>query len=107
MWPRVVEAMLGIWLMLSPILFGALEESQVLWGDFVAGATVILIAMASFASRYRFAHLILIAIGVGLVLWGRLATEHPHPAWHQNHIVIGLFLILFAIIPSEPQRQYA
>jgi len=38
-------------------------------------------------------------VSAGLVVWGRFAVLPPTPT-HQNHIFVGLFLMMLALVPK-------
>ncbi len=101
MWARVVETMFGCWLALSPLIFRGAEAPATLWAiDLAAAALVAVLALASYWPPARHAHLGLIGVGLALVAVG-MATDYPPAPADQNHIVVGLLLLLFAIIPNE------
>jgi hypothetical protein len=102
MWPRVIEGMLGIWLLLMPFVFRDTEAVA----DFIVTAVVsgLLIATASILSFWRptrHARVLTLAISVWLALDGYFGTSRPGPPAAQNELVIGLTLLLFAIMPNE------
>jgi hypothetical protein len=105
MWPRVVEVMLGVWLALSPFIFGHLPEEAWRWGtDFGASTAVILLALLSFWTPLRHIHLANFLVGLWLVFFGWYWEGYPAPPALQNDIVTGLLLLMFAIIPNEASR---
>jgi hypothetical protein len=102
MWPRAVEAMLGLWLVLSPFLFGHLEaHPELARSDFAAGGAVFVLACLSAFRRLRRAHLGNLLVGAWLSGYGYLAFPHPAPPGAQNELLVGLTLLLFAIAPSR------
>ena len=103
MWGRVVEIMTGVWLMLSPFIFGASDNMVILWGDIAAAALLWLLAGASYWRPTRYAHLAILLVAIGLAAWGRLSGSPPEPA-HQNHIAVALFLLMIAIIPNDASK---
>lgn len=100
MWGRVVEIMTAVWLGASPFIFGVQSDVTILWGDFSIALSIAALAGLSYWRPTRHAHLLTLLVAVGLVLWGRFANT-PAPPAHQNHIVIGLFLTMIAIIPND------
>ena len=99
MWPRIVEATLGVWLIVASVLFGTPEASEATTLPLVAGIAVLLVSALS--TRMRNAHLLVLLVAVGLVAWGWLRFPRPGPAAAQNAILVGLTLGLFGIIPNE------
>jgi hypothetical protein len=100
MWGRVVEMMFAVWLGLSPFIFGVQSDLVILWGDLTIGFLICLCSGLAYYPPLRYAHLMNLVIAVGLILWGRFYVTPPTPP-HENHIVIGLLLLLVAIIPNE------
>ena len=105
MWPRVAELMLGIWLMLSPLIFRGTEAA----GDFVAldvaaGAGVVILSLLSFWQPTARAHLATAALAAGFGAYAYLAWPRPGPPGAQNEIFVALLLLLLAIIPNEASR---
>ncbi|QEG36906.1 SPW repeat protein [Bythopirellula goksoyri] len=110
MWARVVECMLGCWLLMSPFIFGHASDTFVLWSnDLLIGGLVIVLALASYWSPTAWAHWMLIFVGIWLIGFGRLGSTPPLPGAQQNQIILGLLLTMFAIIPnhaSHPPRGW-
>jgi hypothetical protein len=113
MWGRVVECMLGIWLVLSPFIFGHYPQDQPLWrNDFAGGAAIVLFALLSFWRVLRHAHLLNLLVAAWLIGFGYVYGGYPASPGAQNDILLGLVLLLFAIIPNEanqpprPWRHY-
>lgn len=108
MWGRVIEIITAVWLALSPFIFRAQDAAGLVWFDCSVATAIAVLAALSYWPALQHAHLITLVVAVGLTLYGRLA-ELPPPPEQQNHIVIGLFLLMIAVIPSEasqPPRQW-
>lgn len=104
MWARVVEVMLGCWLALSPATFERAAASGELWlTDICAGGLVICFALASFWQPTRRAHLAILVVATALVAKGFMVPFPPSAA-EQNHILVGLLLMMFAIIPGRASQ---
>jgi hypothetical protein len=113
MWGRIIEIMLGLWLVLSPFIFGHYPTNQPLWkNDFVCGTAIVLLALGSFWHVLRHAHLLHLLVAGWLIGFGYVYGGYPAPPGAQNDIFLGLTLLLFAIIPNEanvpprPWRRY-
>lgn len=102
MWSRVVEIMLGCWLLMSPFVFAHASDATALWiNDLGCGTAVILFGVFSYWGPTRHAHLLTLAVGTWLVAFAyRHGFGEPSPA-SQNHLIIGLMLLMFAIIPND------
>ena len=105
MWARIVELLIGLWLVLTPVVFAGTEslDSYVL-RDVGAGVLVIALAVLSFWERTAWAHLLTAAVALALGLAGYFGAERPGPPAAQNEIAIALTLLLFAIVPNEAAR---
>jgi len=102
MWSRVCEFFLGCWLMMSPFIFRHADEASQFWiNDLTAGGIVALLGLLSFWHPLRNAHLLILAVAawlIGFAYWWGLGDA---TAASQNHLVIGLCLAMFAIIPNQ------
>lgn len=105
MWSRVVEFMLGCWLAISPFNFGHPPDATMLWVmDWGCALLVISFAMLSYWPPLRHIHLGTAILALVMIGYGRLSSpEHVTPAL-QNHILIGLLLLMFALIPNHASR---
>src|SRR5687767_3491073 len=102
MWGRVLEVMLGLWLVLSPFIFRHDPADRPLWvSDFACGAAMVLLALLSFWQATRYAHLLQLAVAGWLVGFGYFYGGYPAAPGYQNDIFVGLTLVLLAIIPNE------
>lgn len=102
MWARIVECMLGCWFLVSPFVFGHSSRQTALWiNDLAAGATLIVLSLASYGKLTAWAHWLLIPLGAWLVVFGRVLHPMPLQPAAQNQVVVGLLLLMFAIIPNE------
>ena len=100
MWGRVVELMVAVWISLSPFIFRVSDDQSIVLADQGIALTICVVAGLSFWKPTRFAHLLTLPLSIGLILWARFA-ELPPPAIHQNHIVVGCFLLLMVFVPND------
>jgi hypothetical protein len=101
MWARVVEVMLGLWLLISPFIFGHSAGNTGLWiNDLVCGFLLMTLALLSFWHPLRYAHLAIGIVALWLIAFG-FFVPYPAPPASQNHILLGLVLLMFAIIPND------
>ncbi len=103
MWGRVVEIMTAVWLALSPFIFRIQNEESLVLVDSLVALTIAILAGLSYWRPTQYAHLAILLIAIGLVIWGRFTVLPPTPI-HQNHIVVGLFLLMIAIIPNDASK---
>ena len=105
MWPRVIEGMLGCWLLVTPLVFrGTPAVEDYTTSALVSGAVIIVMALLSFWEPTRLARFVTLGVSLWLALHGYFAAERPGPPAAQNEIMIGLTLLLMAIIPNEASR---
>lgn len=103
MWARVVEVMLGIWLLMSPFIFQHESGEVVLWcNDLGGGFALITLALAACWHPLRFAHVGELLVAGWLLAYSYLTFSYPHadPAL-QNEFLVGLLIAMFAILPTE------
>lgn len=102
MWSRVVEIMLGCWLLMSPFIFAYSSEASTMWAnDFICGSAVILFGLFSYWAPTQHAHLLTLLVGTWLTAFAyREGLGAVSPA-SQNYLTVGLLLLMFAIIPND------
>ncbi|MCA9108532.1 MAG: SPW repeat protein [Planctomycetaceae bacterium] len=105
MWSRVVEVVLGCWLLMSPFLFHHAGDETGLWvNDLTSGCAVILFGILSYWYPARHAHLLSLLVGGWLMVFAYFAGFGDTPAASQNHLIVGLLILMFAIIPNDADR---
>jgi hypothetical protein len=105
MWPRLLEAFLAGWLAAAPFVFGAPGRDDArLAHDLAAAALIAALALASFSRRLRRAHLLLLPVALWLMAFGWLRHEAEPLGLAQNHILLGLTLLMTAILPTEATK---
>ena len=105
MWARTAELMLGVWLILSPLIFrGTPSAEQFFWIDIAAGSAVVVLSLLSFWHRTDWAHLVTALVAVGFGLFAYLGWERPGPPAAQNVITVAYILLLLAIVPNEANQ---
>lgn len=105
MWARIVECMLGVWLLLSPFIFRHASDATSRWAvDISFGSTLIVLSLASYWRPTRGAHWLLFPVGALLVALGRWGQPPPLVGGLQNEIVVGLLLLMLALIPNNASQ---
>ena len=105
MWGRILEIMFGLWLIISPFIFGHYPMNQILWmNDMVCGSIVVLLALLSFWHRLRHAHIAILAVALWLIGFAHLYGGYPAAPGYQNNVITGLILLLLAIIPNQAKQ---
>ena len=108
MWPRVAEIVIGLWLIASPWMLDDGASSARI-NVLICGSAVVLLSGLSFWPAMRRAHLGEIPIGVWLLGFAYFGSTHPAPPLVQSEILAALFVLNFAIIPSQtnlPPRSW-
>ena len=102
MWSRIIEILLGAWLITSPFVLN-FPPSELGWwiSDVGAGALIIGFALLSFWRPTRFAHLLSILVGCWLIGFAYIQGFGTNPPVSQNDLVVGLLLLMFAVIPNQ------
>ena len=101
MWARAIEVMLGCWLALSPFIFRHDPAVRTLWiNDLACGFVIVSFALLSFRFPLRYIHFGTALPACWLIIFGFL-TGYPAPPASQNHILLGMLLLMFAVIPDE------
>jgi len=102
MWARVVEVMIGFWLLASPFIFAHPADEIGRWAtDLGSAAVLITLAVLSYVPQTRHAHWFNILVGFWLCGYGYFAEPYPTPPALQNDLLVGLTVLMFAIIPNE------
>lgn len=101
MWARTVEMMTAVWLALSPFIFRVQDQPSLVWADSLVALLIAVLAGFSYWKPTQHAHLLILLVAVGLILWGRFGYGTPPPPAHQNHIAVGIFLLMVALVPNE------
>lgn len=105
MWPRVVEVMLGSWLVISPFVFRGTPELERYTISLVASGSVVVVAsLLAFWRPAGAARFVTLLTALWLTGHGYFAAVRPGPPAAQNEITIGLLLLIFAILPNETNR---
>lgn len=110
MWARTVEAVLGCWLAISPFIFRHAPGDTYLWAhDFTLATVVFVFAVLSWWPPTRHAHVLNVVAAVWLVGGAYFLAPVPPPGAYQNHVMVGLTLLIFAIVPNDaamPSRAW-
>jgi hypothetical protein len=100
MWPRVAELVIGLWILTSPWV---LADNPGAWHihSLICGLAVVILSVLSFWPRLKRAHLAEIPIGLWVIAFTYFGSTHPASAIAQSDLLAALFLLNFAIIPSQ------
>jgi len=107
MWGRIGEIVLGIWLVLSPYVWGSTPFYLERWrSDMISGIAVIVLAVISFWPFRKFeflsyAHVGSLLVASWVVLFSYVYSGHPAAPGYQSDLFTGLTLLLFPMIPNH------
>lgn len=109
MWARLIELGFGLWLLASPFVF---EDSSSATGLLVIDSLAGVFLIVSTAVNYRYPnrryYLAVPVLGAALIGVAFLSGPHPLPLPQQNHIMVGLTIMMLGIVPnlalSPPQK---
>lgn len=105
-WPRTGEQLTALWLIVTPLFLvdGAVGAPG--WGhDVVVGALVIVFSLASVSRRFRGLQFVILPIAlwlVGIGWWFEGEVGGPALTIHENRILVGFTLAMFAVMPTRP-----
>lgn len=88
--------MLAFWLALSPFIFA----HELFVHDFTIAFLIALFSLLSFHERLEKMHLCNLMIAAWLI-GSAFSASIPLPSGLQNHLIIGILLTLFGIVPSH------
>lgn len=101
MWARVVECMLAAWLAMSPFIFRHPDGETALWlTDWLAALLMCVFALSSYWLPLNRIHLANVLVACALIGFGRFYGDEVTAA-HQNQILVGLLLLMFALVPNQ------
>jgi hypothetical protein len=101
----VTEALLAAWLAASPFVLGSSKAAP--WPvlhDLVVAALLAAPALLSLRRRWRRAHLLELPVALWLTGFGWVRHATAPTAAAQNHMLLGLVVLMLAILPSEASR---
>lgn len=100
MWAHTVVTLLGLWLVITPIIFRVPTMSGGLWlHDLSVGLLIMAFGAFSVFRKFDFLRLFNLLISLYLIIRAHFFFSHPRPPLEQNHYVIGLLLLMFIILP--------
>ena len=109
-WPRLLEVMLGCWLIISPWVIGRIVGgNSPVMGEVVLGGGIVLLSGLSIHRRWEWVHSLTAPLALWLVLVPYFSYDRPGPAQAQNDILVGILLLMTVVLPTralEPPQNY-
>lgn len=108
-WSSGINVLAGLWLILSPFMFGFSEVESILWNEVVIGLAVAIFAMFRAAKPYQFEPLswINFVFGVWLIIAPFILgySAHGQGGAMLNDIIIGVIIIVLAGMSAITTRE--
>jgi peptidoglycan/LPS O-acetylase OafA/YrhL len=102
MWGRILQLLVACWLAASPFVFGhGADATYLLIHDFASAAVIALFALLSFHPRLKHAHLATALPAFWMIAAAFVSVPSPPPPAYQNHVILGLFLLILVLVPSH------
>lgn len=101
MWARHFETFLGIWLLISWLIFGYRDPNLMAF-DFTMGLLIGFLALCSYLSKWSSLHLFNFYLGLWLIAINWIFPLPHDPS--QNYMVIGCLLLMISLVPSWEER---
>jgi hypothetical protein len=105
MWARHMEVALACWLAASPFVFRRADAgAELLAFDLGLALAIATLALSCYAPKLRRAHFLLLPIAAWLSIEGWIEARTSGDPAAQNHLIVGLTLAMFALVPSDASR---
>lgn len=103
MWAQIINAVLGIWLMIAPAILGA--GKTIADNDHIVGPIIISFAVISWWEATRVVRLFNVPLGAWLLLapW---VLGYENTMAIVNDMVVGAFVIAFSLVKGKIEGTY-
>ena len=103
MWARVIELMLGVWLGISPFVFGLAADETMAWAVcFGFGLLLVVSSSLAYWEPTRLSpHVVTLPSAIALAVWSWAGAGESAAPIMQNFLVVAVLLLMFAIVPNE------
>ncbi len=105
-WPDVLNALLGLWLIVSPWLLAYSGEATAAWNAWVPGVIIAVAALAALFSFHEWEEWVNGLLGVWLVISPWLLGYSALAAATWNHVVVGAIAAILAFFEIYQQRRH-
>jgi SPW repeat len=94
----VVNLVLGVWLFLSPWIFGFDPETAASWNAWLSGIVIAVLAIAALAAFAEWEEWLNLIVGLWVAVspWVVGFSANARAAW--DHLVVGLIVALVAAV---------
>ncbi len=96
-WQDAVNALLGLWLVVSPWLLGYAGETAAAWNAWIPGVIVAVAAIAALTAFHEWEEWVNALLGLWLVISPWLLGYAAVTAAVWNHVVVGLVTLALAV----------
>jgi hypothetical protein len=110
-WQDQVILLLGLWLFVSPWVFGYASASPQALGAMVAGAVIALLAAFDLYKTYVWAVVVKLLAGLWVAVSPWVPAFYDRGAMMNNAVIVGIAVVVLALweLQSDPElhRQWA
>lgn len=96
-WQDAVNALLGLWLVISPWLFVYAGHTAAAWNAWVVGVIVLVAAIAALTRFHEWEEWVNAVLGLWLIIspWLTGYAEVTAAVW--NHVIVGILTAVLAV----------
>ena len=104
-WQDALNALLGLWLVISPWLLGYAGETLAAWNAWIPGVIIAVAAIAALTAFHAWEEWVNAALGLWLVISPWLLGYAGVTAALWNHVIVGLLTLALALWGVWRARQ--
>ncbi len=104
-WQDVVNLVLGLWLIVSPWLFGYAAETAAAWNGWVPGIIVAVAAAAALAAFHEWEEWVNGLLGIWLIISPWITGYSAVTAAVWNHVIVGIITTVLAFWAAYEARH--
>jgi SPW repeat-containing protein len=99
-WASWLNAILGVWLIISPWVVGYAGHSAALWNTLITGIVILLVALAASRTADSSPSWLNVALGVWLIVSPWVLGYSLLEAATANDVVLGVIVGMLALVAS-------
>lgn len=104
-WQDAINTLLGLWLVVSPWLFGYAGETAAAWNAWIPGVIIAVAAIAAFTSFQEWEEWVNGLLGLWLVISPWLVGYTAVTAAMWNHVIVGIVTAVLAFWEVYQERH--
>lgn len=106
-WQDQLILLLGLWLFITPWVFGYAIPSPEAWNAFISGAVVAILAAFELYRTYFWAVVVNLLVGLWVAVspWALRVADQRQLMW--NELIVGLAVVILALweMRTDPELQ--